>query len=458
MTEIASLIVALALVAACGVFVAAEFSLVTVDRATVEKALAEDRRGAAGTAMALRTLSTQLSGAQVGITITNLAIGFLAEPSVARLIDGPLARTGLPDGAVDPVALTLSLTLATAVTMIFGELVPKNLAIARPLETAIATQGLQRGFTRANGWAIRILNGWANAILRLLGVQPQEELRSARAPQELASLVRRSGSEGVLDSGTARLLERSISFGDRTAGDIQTHRVQVRFAEADAPVSSVLALARESGLSRFPVTGPERDEVVGLVHVKHAVAVPVDRRDQVRVAEIASPPVLVPSALDLDALSARLRDRGLQMAVVIDEYGGIDGVVTLEDLVEELVGDIADEHDPQGLAAVELPEGSWSLSGQLRLDEVRDLTGVTLPESTAYETVAGLILHRLGRLPDAGDAAEVPAAPLPRHPPDHEEPEPAPVATLTVLRMVRRRVDRVRLTVRDSPSDRGGPE
>lgn len=376
MTEAAFLLLSLGLVGACGVFVAAEFSLVTVDRAAVEKAARAGDRSAAGTLEALRTLSTQLSGAQVGITLTNLAIGFLAEPSVAALIDGPLRSAGLPEGAVDPVALTLSLSLATAVTMIFGELVPKNLAIARPQETAAATQTAQRGFTAANMIPIRMLNGSANAILRALGIEPREELRSARAPAELASLVRRSRLEGVLRDDTGHLLERSLTFGARTAGDVQTHRVQVRSVAAADTAADVLDLARTTGLSRFPVLGAHSDDVVGLVHVKQAVAVPPERRNTVPVAAIASAPVLVPDTLDLDTLSVRLREHGLQMAVVVDEYGGVAGVVTLEDLVEELVGEIADEHDSGEDPVQLLDVESWSLSGLLRLDEVRAHTGL----------------------------------------------------------------------------------
>lgn len=446
MTEAAFLLIALALVGACGVFVAAEFSLVTVDRASVEKAAEAGDRRAVGTLQALRTLSTQLSGAQVGITVTNLAIGFLAEPSVARLLEGPLRDAGVPGGAVDPLALTVSLAVATAVTMIFGELVPKNLAIARPRETAAAVQAAQRGFTALNAVPIRVLNGSANAIVRMLGIEPQEELRSARAPAELASLVRRSRLEGILPDDTARLLERSLAFGARTAGDVQTHRVQVRSLAATDTAADVVELARTSGLSRFPVLGTRSDDVVGLVHVKQAVAVPPARRGQVPVSTIASEPVLVPATLDLDTLSLRLREHGLQMAVVVDEYGGVSGVVTLEDLVEELVGEITDEHDAERKDPLHpLGPESWSVSGLLRIDEVEAHTGLALPQSAVYDTVAGLVLHVLGRLPAIGDKAVVQAR-VERTPADAREPVAVPVA-VTVLGMDRRRIDRVRLTV-----------
>ena len=445
MTEVAFLLISLALVAACGLFVAAEFSFVTVDRAAVDRAAAQGDRSALGTQRALQTLSTQLSGAQVGITVTNLAIGFLAEPSIARLVDGPLTRAGVAANWVDPLALTISLSLATAVTMIFGELVPKNLAIARPMQVARATQRPQRAFTAANRGSIRVLNGAANAILRRLGIEPQEELRSARSPQELASLVHRSGAEGVLPPATATLLERSLAFGDRTAGDIRTPRVRVHSVHATDPASAVIALARDTGLSRFPVLGDSADDVTGLVHVKQAVAVPAERRDEVPVAAIASPPVLVPDTLGLEALSAQLRAHGLQMAVVVDEYSGVSGVVTLEDLVEELVGEIADEHDSSEQPVRALHDDNWSISGLLRLDEIRDRIGVALPQSEIYETVAGLVLHELGRIPRVGDSVLV-AARTEATRADAREPATA-AARLTVLALDRRRVERLRLTL-----------
>ena len=196
MTEWILLASALVLVAACGGFVAAEFALVTVDRAAVERAAERGTRGAAGTLAALRTLSTQLSGAQLGITITNLAIGFLATPAIGVLIEGPLASLGLGEGAVIGVSATVALVLATFFTMVFGELVPKNLAIANPMGVARATNTFQRGFTRAMAWPIGLFNGSANAIVRFVGVEPQEELRSARNPQEIGSLVRRSAAQG----------------------------------------------------------------------------------------------------------------------------------------------------------------------------------------------------------------------------------------------------------------------
>src|SRR6478609_11178223 len=344
MTAWLLLIAALLLIVACGVFVAAEFSFVTVDRNKVDQAAAAGDSGAKGVQQALRSLSTQLSGAQVGITITNLAIGYLAEPAISDLIDGPLESAGVPEGAITPVAVGIGLTLGTILTMIFGELVPKNLALAKPMEVARATQRFQRGFTAVMRGPIRVLNGSANAFVRRLGIEPQEELRSARSSTELASLVQRSASLGTLDVETAELMERSVEFGSRTAGEIMTPRVRTTSLSTNDRGLAVIERARATGYSRFPVLDDE-ENVVGTVHVKNAVALPVHERSTTKVKHLMVRPIVVPDSLRLDPLLALLREDGFQMAVVLDEYGGHAGIVTLEDVIEEIVGDISDEHD-----------------------------------------------------------------------------------------------------------------
>jgi CBS domain containing-hemolysin-like protein len=434
----------LVLIAACGVFVAAEFAFVTVDRSRVEQAAAEGDAGAQGVLAALRTLSTQLSGAQVGITVTNLAIGFLAEPAISDLIGPPLEDWGVSEEVVHPLAVGLGLVIGSVLTMIFGELVPKNLAIAKPMETARATQRFMRFFTTANTYPIRLLNGSANAIVRALGMEPQEELRSARSSTELASLIARSADQGTLDADTAELMERSVEFGQRTAGEIMTPRVRTISLETTDRAVEVLEAARTSGHSRFPVLDQD-ENVVGTVHVKHAVALPPSERHTTRIKHLMVKPILVPDTLRLDPLLALLRKDGFQMAVVLDEYGGQAGIVTLEDVVEEIVGDIADEHDPRAQQARQLRDGSWSLSGLLRPDEVADLTEVELPEDVDYDTIAGLVLQVLGKVPAVGDTAEV-WVPDRSYDATHEGNEAGRrLATLTVTHMDGLRIDRVAL-------------
>jgi CBS domain containing-hemolysin-like protein len=437
------LAISVGLVLACGVFGAAEYSFVAVDRAAVERAANEGDRQAQGVRTALRHLSTQLSGAQVGVTVTNLAIGFLAEPAIASLLESPLNAVGIPGGAVAGVSVTIGLVLATVVTMIFGELVPKKMAIALPLPIARRTQGFIRGFTTLNTYPIKLLNGSANAVVRSVGVEPQEELRSARASDELASLATRSASEGTLDSETAHLVERSVAFGPRTAGEIMTPRVQMACVDATDPVSEVIELSGATGFSKFPVVKGSADNVVGSVHVKQAVAVPRSERHETLVREVMVDATVVPESLRLDPLLSLLRGEGFQMAIVSDEYGGTAGVVTLEDVVEEIVGDIADEHDRHGARLRQRPDGSWIVSGLLRPDEVGDATGLVLPEDEDYDTVAGLLVRELGRIPARGDQVQVP---LPVIIPEDDDEEPVHEHVLMrVERMDGLRVDRISL-------------
>lgn len=443
MTSWLLLAVAILMIAACGIFVAAEFSFVTVDRSRVDQAAAEGDHRAQRLQRALRSLSTQLSGAQVGITITNLAIGYLVEPAVSDLLDDPLTALGVPESAVKPVAIGVGLVLGTVLTMLFGELVPKNLAISRPMPVAFATEPFQTAFTSVARGPIWVLNGSANAIVRRLGIEPQEELRSARSSTELASLVQRSADHGTLDVETAELMERSVEFGTRTAGEIMTPRVHSASLDGNDRALAVIELARETGYSRFPVLD-DAEVVVGTVHVKHAVALPVHERATTKVKHLMVRPIIVPDSLRLDPLLELLRADGFQMAVVMDEYGGFAGIVTLEDVVEEIVGDIADEHDRLRSRSRRNADGSWSLSGLLRPDEVEDLTGVELPDHEDYDTIAGLVLQVLGRVPSIGDRAEVTVT-------DRSDPD-APrdrLVVLTVEEMDGLRIDWLMLRVLD---------
>jgi len=403
MIELALLALSVALVVVCGLFVAAEFSLITVNRQTVERLAAKGDHRAQGVAQALKTLSTQLSSAQVGITVTNLAIGFLAEPAVASIIDGPLESAGVPASIVPGVAIAVGISIATAVTMVFGELVPKNLALSKPMATAKFVQASLLWFSKVMKYPIRLLNNSANFILRHVGIEPQEELASARSADELVSLVRRSAEKGTLAKETALMLERSLNFGELTALDVMTPRVRVRAIRSDQMVSEVFKLARTTGLSRFPVYGKNLDDIVGIVHIKYAVGVARELRDTTPVSNIMRPPVVVPSSNQLEPMLEALRKGGLQMAVVIDEFGGVDGIVTIEDLLEELVGEVKDEHDRSHTAIRKQDNGSWLLSGLLRPDEIGEELGVYLSEEEEVETIAGLITYKLERIPKVGD-------------------------------------------------------
>ncbi|MET9785024.1 hemolysin family protein [Streptomyces canus] len=400
MTEILLLMLALLLTLACAVFVAAEFSLTIVERGDLERAAEAGERGAEGALRAVRRLTFQLSGAQLGITVTSLVIGMLAEPSLAVLLRGPLEAAGL-GGAAAPVATALGVALSTVVLMVVGELVPKNWAISRPLAVAKVVAGPQSAFTALFGPFIRHLDNTANRFVRRFGLEPAEELASARSPEELVALAEHSAAEGALEADSAELFVRTLHLGELTAENVMTPRVDVKALEAHATAADAANLTHATGLSRFPVYRDSLDEVIGTVHIRDVLALEPHRRATTPVTELATAPLLVPDSLTADRLLVRLRVTRT-MAVVIDEYGGTAGVATVEDIVEEVVGEVRDEHDP-----VEIPDlrpagaRAWEAEGSVRVDRLGEI-GLTAPEGP-YETVAGLVATRLARIPAKGD-------------------------------------------------------
>ena len=395
--------VGLLLTVGTGFFVASEFSLVNLDRTDLEVRRDKGEKRLGLTIAALKRTSTHLSSAQLGITLTTLLTGFTIEPAISVLLTGPFTAWGMPKGLVAPIATVIGVTVATLLSMIIGELVPKNFALALPLKTAKLVIPFQVGFTAVFRPAVGALNGTANGILRAIGIEPREELSGARTAEELASLVRRSAREGTLERDTATLLARTLSFSDLTAQDVMTPRPRVATINRTDTAQDVVELARRTGFSRFPVIDDGVDDVVGVVHVKQAVAVPREKRAEVPASALQSEALRVPETMKLDLLLAELRGRGgYQMAVVVDEYGGTAGVASLEDLVEELVGEVSDEHDRTKPDVVRSRD--WlTFPGILRPDELLERSGVLVPEEGPYETVAGWLMSELGRLPVVGD-------------------------------------------------------
>jgi CBS domain containing-hemolysin-like protein len=438
-TEAIALIAAFALVLACGVFVAAEFAFLSVNRTAIEQSARSGDSGARGVLAALQSLTTQLSGAQVGITLTNLAIGFLAEPAISDLLDGPLTDAGLSENGAETVGAVVALTIATIVTMVLGELVPQYFALAYPDAVARVVQRPIRAFTLATKPLSSGLNIVANRVVRSFGVEPTEELAHARNPEELVFLLQRSAEHGTLHEPTAELLRKVLTFDDLHASDVMTPRTRVATVPAPASVADLLETARQIGRTRYPVVGDTVDDVRGVVSLFEAFAVPAADRATTPVSRIAAEPHLVPSVLPVDDLLSGLLGQAAQLAIVVDEFGGLDGVVTLEDLVEELVGDVVDEHDqdsgPEPGTGPRGPDEPWVVSGLLRPDEVRELTGVEIPDGgLVYETLGGLVLATLGRVPAVGDFVTVDGI------------------DLTVTAMDGRRVDRVEIR---PPADAG---
>ncbi|HIW94873.1 MAG TPA: hemolysin family protein [Candidatus Corynebacterium gallistercoris] len=430
------------LTAATGLFVAVEFALTGLERSTVDDHVAQ--RGD-GTAKLIRRahgeLSFLLSGAQLGITITTLATGYLAEPILARFFDPLLELVGLPDSVAMGVALVLSMIVATVLSMVFGELVPKNLAITNPLGVARATVRPVWVFNTVLKGFINMMNRWANAIVRKLGIEPADELASARSAEELSALVRNSTGTGGFTQAKARILDLSLRFSDATAEDIMTPRSTVESLNQDSTAVDLIQLALETGHSRFPVTKGDLDDTIGVVHVKDALTIDAAHRATTTVDQLAKKVPSVPDSLSGDDVLNQVRRAGSQLVLVVDEYGGTAGIVTIEDVVEEILGEVWDEHDNAEEDKEFQQRGStWEISGLVRTDELHEAVGYSAPDGD-YETLGGLIMSTLGRIPAEGDKVVLPVG-------DNEAMESFETGIpnrweATVKTMDNRRVDRV---------------
>ena len=387
-----------------GFYVAGEFALVAVDRSRIEHLADQGDRRARSTLAGLKSLSFQLSGAQLGITVSSLLLGFVMEPTLGQVFEPLLSAAGLPEGSAEGLSLGIALVVATASQMVFGELVPKNLAIARPEGVSFKVVGLLRFNNLLWKPLVLFLNASANWTVRRLGIEPQDELIPNRSLEELQVLIESSREGGMLEDSEYTLLARSVSFGDKTAGDALRPRVALQTVKATDSLQEMRDLAMATGYSRFPVVGRDIDDIVGVGHVRDFFRVPVEARTRTTVATIMQDAPIFPESVALSTLLVQMRRERKQMAVIVDEYGGTAGIVTIEDLVEEIVGEIEDEHDPTGGSpALTSPlSGINVVSGMLHGSELEEMTGFEIPEGD-YETLAGFLLSQFSRIPAVGD-------------------------------------------------------
>ncbi len=402
--------IGLVLTLGTGLFVASEFALVNLDRHDLEARETQGETGLGTTIRALRITSTHLSSAQLGITLTTLLTGYTFEPAVSSLLESPLTGAGIPQDAVSVVGGLVGLLLATLFSMVIGELVPKNFALALPLATAKVVVPFQAAFTTVFKPAVLLLNNTANGLIRLLGVEVKEELSGARSADELTYLIRHSATAGLLEADEATLLDRTLRFSSYDAGDLMTPRVRMTSVRLDDTAADVVAVSARTGHSRMPVLDDGPDDIVGFVHVKGAFTVALEDRGSVTATELMYEPTRVPETMGAGLLLAELRTQGLQIAVVTDEHGGTAGIVTLEDLVEELVGELEDEHDHIH-SAVTRRGRSMSFDASWRPDEVRERTRVQVPDGE-WDTAAGFVVASLERIPELGDEVLVEAGTL----------------------------------------------
>jgi CBS domain containing-hemolysin-like protein len=394
------------LILANAFFVAGEFAIVAVERSTVERRAREGDRRARRILNSLRNLSFELSGAQLGITITSLVLGAIAEPTLAAALT-PLFGVFdfMSEGTTLALSVAMAFVLATTAQMVFGELVPKNLTISRPYRSAVLFGIPMQIVNRAVRPLILFLNNSADWTVRRFGIEPRAELAGVRSMEELELMIRSSGEEGRLDDEEMELLTRAITFTEKVAAEAMIPRVNVVAINRHQPISELRQIAQETGHSRFPVYGLDLDEIVGIVHVKDTIGIPASRRALTPVEEIAEPGLRIPAASRLEYLLTQLQTQGRGMAMVIDEYGGTAGIITIEDLLEEIFGEIEDEYD-EAAGGVTESEQVDLLSGLLHRHDVEERIGYEWPEGH-YETLGGFLVASIGRFPEEGEVIAV---------------------------------------------------
>lgn len=429
-----------ALTVLTGYFVAQEFGYMAVDRSRLQARASAGDAGARRALGITRRTSFMLSGAQLGITVTGLLAGYVAEPMIGDGVAELLGVTGVPAGLGVAIGALVALVVVTVVQMVFGELFPKNLAIARPEPVARALALSTSIYLAAFGWLIRLFDAASNVLLKALRIEPVHDVEHSATPRDLEAIIDESRDSGDIDDDLSTLLDRVLDFTDRTARAAMIARPRVTSIPAGATVSELVE-TMASGHSRLPVIGENPDDVVGVICLRDVLA--LEGRadlDTLRVVDVARTPVLVPASLPLPAVLDRLRAASDEFAVVVDEYGGLAGVVTVEDIAEELVGEITDEHDPAGTDGLAAGDGEWTVPGTLSVEEVERLLDADLPEG-GYQTIGGLVIHELQRLPEPGDAVRLTLA----NPSLSEEGEPPRTLTITVVAVERRVPSSVRL-------------
>jgi CBS domain containing-hemolysin-like protein len=408
---LAGIVVVMLITVATGYFVAQEFAYMAVDRSRL-RVLAEEGDPAALRALAVtRRTSFMLSGAQLGITVTGLLVGYVAEPLIGRSLSTLAGGVGVPTGVAVATGAILALLLSTVVQMLFGELFPKNLAIARPDPVALRLANSTTVYLSLFGWLIWFFDRSSNALLRAIGIEPVHDVEHAASARDLEHIVADSRETGDLPEELSKMIDRILDFPTQDVEHAMIPRSRVATVSDTATVGEVRDLMSR-GHSRYPVlTDDEPESIVGVVRLADLLT--TDLPAQAPVTDLVRQPLVLSNLMPLpDALRELTVSRN-QLACVVDEYGGFAGVITLEDLAEELVGEISDEHDPVGpLEPAVQAEGVWLMAGDVHVDEAERTLGVDLPEGD-YETIAGLAIAYHGSLPSIGDVVDIELPPDP---------------------------------------------
>lgn len=446
LTLLLGLLVVLAITAATAYFVAQEFAYMSVDRSRLQAAARAGDTGARRALDITRRTSFMLSGAQLGITVTGLLVGYVAEPLIGSAIGQALGGVAVPPAVGVTVGTVAALVFATFAQMLLGELVPKNLSIARPMPVAVALSTSTRIYLALFGWLITVFDKSSNLLLRWLRIEPVHDVEHSASRRDLERVVAASARSGDLSPELSVLLDRIIDFPERSVEHAMIPRSRTGTIGPDVPISAVRDLMHTEH-SRYPVLLDD-DQVAGVVHLVDLLALPADSPARTA-ADVMRPAVFVPAAMRLPHAVAELATGDRQLACVIDEYGGFAGVLTLEDIAEELVGEIADEHDPAEQPVHREPDGTWTVRGDLPLDELERIIDHDVTESDGEdaETVAGLALARRGAFLQVGETVEVPLAIDPAAYARDDDPA-APRLEIRVVQVGRLVPSVVRLTVR----------
>jgi magnesium and cobalt exporter, CNNM family len=449
-TEVLSLllgvVVVLGITVLTGYFVAQEFAYMAVDRSALAA------RAEAGDAIAERALgvtrrtSFMLSGAQLGITVTGLLVGYVAEPLIGESLGTLLGGVGVPTAVGVGIGAVLALLFSTVVQMLFGELFPKNLAIARPEPVARWLAASTTVYLKAFGWLIWVFDQASNLLLRALRIEPVHDVEHSATARDLEHIVEESRESGDLPAELSMLVDRILDFPDRDVEHAMIPRPRVDTVSDHETVGHLRAIMA-SGHSRYPVLDAATGDVAGVVHLADVLT--AAEPDTAPVTAIARECLVVSTFTSLPDALRRLADTGNQLACVIDEYGGFAGVITLEDLAEELVGEITDEHDADvdpGYVPVE-GDGVWEMPGDVHVDEVERALAVDLPRGH-HQTIAGLVIAAAGTLPEPGTRLSIELPPDPADLVHVDDPGPRHLQ-VEVLAVERHVPSRIRLELAD---------
>ena len=419
-------------------FVAAEFSLVRVRKSQVEILVDEGRSGAKYTKLVADNVNAYLSACQLGITLASLALGWLGEPAVSQLIEGPLLAIGLPEAAIHGIAIAVGFIVITALHIVVGELIPKSLAIFSTERYALFTATPLVWFYRITYPIMWLFNSITNGVMKLLGHDIANE-HEVYTDEESKLLIDESTESGLIDPEQNEYVDNIFDLGDKDAEAIMTPRTNVICLDLEDSLEENLALIMQYKYTRYPVCRGNKDRIVGFVHVKDLYTLPPDSTmEDLRIRTIQAVPEGIPIAKLLQILQAK----HTKIAVVIDEHGGTSGIVTMSDIMEQIVGRIDDEYAHGGSdAAVRLDDGSYLVDGAMAIDEVEELIGFEPEEASECETTGGLLLSLFDRIPEEGDSVTI----------EHDGLK----ATFTVVDMDRHRIDKVRVVLEQKPEVEG---